>query len=74
MKAAEFRKLSEDAGRQAEECSRRGDTEGSFYARGQRDAYALAASFGDFAPEVRPLSDRGEFLKRWTSGQTGLRP
>ena len=40
-----FADLSAKAAEAASECSRRGDVEGSFYARGLRDAYAVAATF-----------------------------
>jgi hypothetical protein len=37
--------LSAEAAASTTACSQRGDTEGSFYARGLRDAYATAAVF-----------------------------
>lgn len=41
----QLRVLSDQASRTATECSGRGDRDGSFYARGARDAYATAAAF-----------------------------
>jgi hypothetical protein len=43
--ADKLRALSAQAVKSAAECLERGDTEGSFYARGLRDAYANAALF-----------------------------
>lgn len=45
--ADKLRRLSAEAARSAEECSRRGDRDGTLYCQGLRDAYAAAASFTD---------------------------
>lgn len=45
LTAEKLNRLSAEAGKSAEACSRRGDKEGDWYARGLRDAYATAASF-----------------------------
>lgn len=41
----DFKALSDEAAKRDVECSQQGDIEGSFYARGLRDAYATAAVF-----------------------------
>lgn len=45
--ADKLRRLSTEAAKSAEECSRRGDRDGALYCQGLRDAYATAASFTD---------------------------
>lgn len=45
LTAEKFNRLAHEAATSAEECSRRGDLEGNWYALGLRDAYATAASF-----------------------------
>lgn len=45
MNAEKLEKLARDADDLAARCSQRGDTEGSFYARGMRDGYRIAAAF-----------------------------
>lgn len=45
--ADKLRRLSAEAAKSAEECTRRGDHDGALYCQGLRDAYATAASFTD---------------------------
>lgn len=54
-----YAELSIDAAKRAEECSRRGDREGYWYALGLRDAYATAAAFPE-REEAKP--DAGDFV------------
>jgi hypothetical protein len=55
-------RLSEAAAEDASWCSQRGDTEGDFYARGLRDAYATAAAF---APRDMEQAGDPHAAERW---------
>ena len=57
----DYAEMSQKAAERATECSKRGDTEGSFYNRGLRDAYAMVAAFPDepkLPPEIAVAVDR----------------